>query len=791
MPRKSPSLSRSSSPKRNKKTSGVARPRRTGSVVRRPVARPVQRSANVKRLEQNNQRRTQARKKAANIQRRPVSRARPARPPRRVMPRSASPAPLAPPRGSHVAYRIPAVTPQTTQRNPRRSPSSVKKSDFSTAAAIAGASTLGLVALNASAAHSDLSFDVSSLERDLGDLEVSSSLTDIRSDIVNLDSELNNALNLLESARDRDYVYQSDLEEKVYQAKSQWDIVRPQVEAAIAEQAGGLHSDLRTLNPSIQRLNRVISNSSAAESALRDTSTQVNDLLRNAENIERNIENSYDDIETQVHQLNSRLTQIHWTLEQMSEAKFGLDNGEDLVMAAPARWDKESKDDPEGVLYLSNKRLIFEQKEKIATKKVLFITTASDLVQQTLINQTLSGVKSIKAVNKGLFGHHDFLEVQFSDLKLDVVSFHLDGQDSNDWTTLVEHAKSGKIEAERVTGAGLSITDLTKPLTQADIIALQSEVNELQDEMMLKGIQEELAELENDVRELERDLAGVRSDGYMIESEMEADVTILAAQWERIKTNTGITMEQQTALLSEQMTSIQKMLSKLAARSDDLAGVRPLYMQIKSAIASAEAQADAADATVMAQYDEYADEVEALGAHLDWIAWMLEALSTASFRLLATESGVAALETIWEVPGLDPENGILFLTDQRLLWEDRVGDYELKIDVPLQQIMEAKSEIDEDLGVEFLIATFNSGAPVLEARFQFSQPVVKEWLRMIGRARAGDYAKDRAVPLEEAELERVRNAPQQCSNCGAALTAPVLRGQAEITCEYCGVVTRF
>ncbi len=101
------------------------------------------------------------------------------------------------------------------------------------------------------------------------------------------------------------------------------------------------------------------------------------------------IENSYDDIETQVHQLNSRLTQIHWALEQMSDAKFDLDDGEDLVMAVPARWDKESKDDPEGVLYISNKRLIFEQKEKIATKKVLFITTASELVQQTLINQLI------------------------------------------------------------------------------------------------------------------------------------------------------------------------------------------------------------------------------------------------------------------------------------------------------------------------------------------------------------------------------------------------------------------
>jgi hypothetical protein len=61
---------------------------------------------------------------------------------------------------------------------------------------------------------------------------------------------------------------------------------------------------------------------------------------------------------------------------------------------------------------------------------------------------------------------------------------------------------------------------------------------------------------------------------------------------------------------------------------------------------------------------------------------------------------------------------------------------------------------------------------------------------MIGRARSGGYIDDRAVELDESELERVRNAPEQCPNCGAAITSPVLRGQNEIICEYCGVATR-
>jgi len=193
---------------------------------------------------------------------------------------------------------------------------------------------------------------------------------------------------------------------------------------------------------------------------------------------------------------------------------------------------------------------------------------------------------------------------------------------------------------------------------------------------------------------------------------------------------------------------------------------------------------------VLDQYDAYADEVEMLDTHLEWVDWMLDAISTASFKLLATESGVAAVEAIWERPGLPPENGILFLTDQRLLWEDRVGEFELKLEVPLRDVLDAKEELDEETQNERLVVSLGGDAPVSSGVFLFSQPVVEEWLKMLGRARSGAYASDRAVKIDEAQLERIRNAPTECSNCGAAFTAPILRGQEELVCEFCGVTTR-
>jgi len=649
----------------------------------------------------------------------------------------------------------------------------------------------GFATLNVAGAHADLSAEIQALQSSLSDLQQRSTFSALQSELTGIDTGLQRASDLLENARNKGYAYQADLETLLYETTGRWDHVRPQVIQIMTQQRSVVQAQINRLNPMIQSLNRVIVNPASAAGQLRNTQSLVNSQLSDIGRIESDLRQRYGPDQAQAQKLNARLTDIHWAMDQLRQAKFQLGRGEDLIMAVPSRWDQEGKDDPEGVLYLSNQRLIFERKEKIATKKVLFITTASELVQQVLIDQALTGLKEIKAESKGLFGHQDFLLVSFQAPGLEKLSLHLNGQDSKDWAALLERARSGQIEAERSTSSGgLTVADLSKPLTPAALLAIQSEVNALQDEIMLKASLQELAELENEVHSLKRRLVEVRARGYAIEKDLEADITVLAAQWDRVQRNTRATVEYQSKVLGEQMGSIQGDLQKVIGLSTNLAAARPLYMQIKSAVASLQAQADAAEATVLAQYDEYADEVECLAAHLEWVKWMLDALSTASFRLLATECGVAATEAVFSHAGSEPENGVLFLTDQRLLWEDRVGSYELKVDVPVAEILDVQNVSAAEDERETLYMRFGSKAPLLDARFFFALPVIQEWIQMISRARSGGFALDRAVEVSAEELERIRNAPETCQFCGAAFTSPIFRGQTELTCEYCGKITR-
>ena len=779
----------------------------------RPTAVAPQRGANQNRAAAREVRREAFQQKANQPQRPPRFGVRPPTSPAAVMPRQpirpgvvrpvgTTAAPLRPRPGmpkpppapvgmGKVAVKPgarPAAQPQTVGQVVSRPQTGVVRPRPAVAATTAAALTS--LALNLSAAHPQIAMQANSLGYSLDSLRERSSLSQVQAEMTEVDSALTHAMNLLESAREKGYVYQKDLDQMAYQVMDTWQGVRQQLVNTIPQQAAAFQGRLSPLGAQVASLNAVLGNPGAAAPLMANTSSQVNTLLNDLGQIEGSLQGLYGEIESQTYQLTSRLNSVHWMLGQLAEAKFNLADREDFYLAVQARWDQEGDDDPEGLLYLSNKRLIFERKEKVAVKKVLFFTTAEELVHEVLIDQALENIKQVKAINKGLFGNQDFIEVEFSDPRLGVVPFHLNGQDCEDWVRWVLRAKSGELEQDRATGSGISLADLTGPLTSADLIALQSEVNGLQDVATLKAVREDLAGIENDMRSLERELANLRSRGYLIEKSLEADITILATQWERIEANADTILEAQTRLLGEQMTSIQKAMAELLGMSGNLGAARPLFMQIKSGIASAEAQADAADDAVIATYDDYADEVETVTSHLQWVGWMLDALATASFPLLATESGVAATEAIWERPGLEPINGILYLTDQRLLWEDRVDTFELSLDQPLQNITEVKKEADETTGQETLIFGLTAAGPYPQVRFALGLPVADAWLKMVGRARAGDYAKDRAVEIDPAELERIRNAPKQCSNCGAGLTAPILRGQTEIICEYCGQVTR-
>jgi hypothetical protein len=628
--------------------------------------------------------------------------------------------------------------------------------------------------------------EISSLQSSVSALQTTASLTEVQADITQLDQTLTRLVHGLEAARKAGYVYSGDIDPTLNSLMGQWQQVKPQVDNAVYQQGSALAQTVNGLQGPLAQLQ---ANPAQAQARLPQVSAAVSSALSSARQVESNLKAMYAAIETGVSDLNSRLGLIEQILKWFGSVTFKLGPGESPVQAVPAEFGSE-KDPPNGFLFLTDKRLLFEQNEEIAKKKVLFIATEKELVHRLLLEALLDSVGAVTASKKGFLGHEDHLDVAFSGKS---AHFHINGQDSKTWQAQIEKARSGGLASERAAaGAGVSLADMTGPISEADIIALQSRVNDLQSRALLGSAKDAVEDLGNKAAALPAQLHGARAQGYVFEKALEGQATGLVEQWTKVKAGIDTEVQRQSDALTRTVQALQQQMLPVMGGSKAPESVRPAYLQVKSLAASADAQAAAAEQAIFKQYDSFQASVEALGAHLEWLNWLLAALATASFRLLETEGGVAATQANWLRPNDGPQGGVLFITDQRLIFEEREGEFSVPLEVPLTQVqsVEALAGQGANKDEQHLKVSLGAGAPAPAAEFQLVGPSAESWKITLSRAMKGDYAGDRAVAVDPAAVDKVKNAPTQCPNCGGAFTKPVLRGQAEIKCGFCGAVTR-
>ena len=180
--------------------------------------------------------------------------------------------------------------------------------------------------------------------------------------------------------------------------------------------------------------------------------SQVKSLEGRVESAEENIRGGYDQFSSGVDQLKSQLYKLEWMMTEINEASFEMLATESGIMAVKAVWAKEgkqTKSDPEGVLYLTDQRIIFEQKEKIATKKVLFIATEKKLVQETLWEIPVVLVEDVKPHKEGFLNKDDYIELTLgSGAPFDLLHLHV-WQRGDEWQALIQQAKAREFDNNR------------------------------------------------------------------------------------------------------------------------------------------------------------------------------------------------------------------------------------------------------------------------------------------------------------------------------------------------------
>ena len=247
--------------------------------------------------------------------------------------------------------------------------------------------------------------------------------------------------------RKRGYRYNGDWEARVASMSEGWPERRRRATRLQAERA-------RSLKAPAAEIDELCDHSMLSDSALDRLESGLEQLEAQLEDAERAVRGAYDSLDTPLYELQREFDAAEDLLESIGTASFDFYPDENGVAVCKATWTNHP-DEPEGLLFLTDGRLVFEQREKKAKKKVLFITTESELVQELLWETPVGNVEELEAEDKRkMLSRKELLHLGFreyassSGLHGDV-TLQLKGASNEAWAGLIKRVQSGEIEADR------------------------------------------------------------------------------------------------------------------------------------------------------------------------------------------------------------------------------------------------------------------------------------------------------------------------------------------------------
>jgi len=297
-------------------------------------------------------------------------------------------------------------------------------------------------------------YEISQLEERAGDLQKAGLLAEVRDTLENVDAAVSRLPGKLAEARTRGYVYKRHLEDRIEAVAETWRSTRRDAEREIRRRERDLEDDLHRAEDAVRRLRPYRGRPlSSAQSAINRVDSELSSAERRVEAANHAVKGMFDAVESDVEEIRREVEECLRILDQMDEASFGFQPGEAGVGVVKAQWLKDGdKDGPKGYLYLTDRRLIFEQHEKVTKKKILFVRVASEQVQELLWESPIGCLVEVKASEKrrALIMKKERLTVECKPpATIREATLEL-SEDSDTWKALINRVISGDIDRERI-----------------------------------------------------------------------------------------------------------------------------------------------------------------------------------------------------------------------------------------------------------------------------------------------------------------------------------------------------
>ena len=304
------------------------------------------------------------------------------------------------------------------------------------------------VARQATAANPELQSRVTQAQTSFATLESKAQLGDIYNAIGQFDAQLIDLPLVLEALRGRGYLHSEQLEDRLEALEARWDDVRPRVEMTLRQHVARLDRQIDDVERRVHGLRPVDASLRTAESVLKSLEQRIRAAETAVANLYTGMESDLDTVQADI----NRITTMMDALVESNAIQLRPTEGP--LLAVKSVWQESGDDGPEGMIFLTDQRFLFEQREEVVTKKRLGIfKSESEMIQELRLEIEVADIDSVEDKEEGGFlgmGKDDILELGLSaKAPLSQARFHLKGQDSADWAAMIKCIQTGEIDSDR------------------------------------------------------------------------------------------------------------------------------------------------------------------------------------------------------------------------------------------------------------------------------------------------------------------------------------------------------
>lgn len=270
-------------------------------------------------------------------------------------------------------------------------------------------------------------------------------LNDLSKNITGVGDDIRKYPQEIQGVREKGYVFRKYLENMAEVLAEHWQEGRNKIERVIADEQRRLTRELPEVRSDIDLARQVEGIPTKLAHVLPGLEQKIDEFEKKVDAAKRNVQNQFDTLRKDSEALKQQIREINQFLKILGESSFKLLMGESLYMVSSAEWVVDKKDTPDGYLYLTDHRLIFEQDEKVGKTLGFF---GGKQVKEIRWEVNLNQIDSLEFENKGFFGGKDMVYLNLKDGSRQTVE--VKGAANNKfWIKQIERMIEGETNDER------------------------------------------------------------------------------------------------------------------------------------------------------------------------------------------------------------------------------------------------------------------------------------------------------------------------------------------------------